>query len=348
MSDYDSTHVDTNGKVFRLAKTKSPEEIRREELSKSMPKFRRAASSKRMPMQAKWLHNQLTDDSFMFDFGGDGHGTVITTIKQIADRYSHDRDSISKWLDYLERREMVWIEYEYPFLMIHLTAVLPIPTNKASLVQRLRSKASSARISGAEGVGMENLAAPESKSARNAQENGISEGDATASHAEGVGIACPHLPHRVPTPSARNGGHLPHRGGVSPATRADTSPHAVRVSSARGAGSVGNRPSKSSSGAGENAPLERSPGDRRSGVEEMCVEKGKTSTHTQIPKFEPLDQKCVARLRPQIAEKQIEIIKERMHQVENSRNPNPKRKEIVSAYRSRVKELKQWVVGELV
>lgn len=284
---YANGHSNGYEKPFVLARPETPEEQRRKELLKLVPKFRRATSSLKMLAQAKWLYNQLTDDSFLTDFGGDSFGTIYTSIKDIAGRYRHDRDSISKWLALLERKEVVWLEWAHPFCLIHITAIVPRPQERATMLQRMRARAGSARFSRAEGVGTPFFKPSSGEPALNAEENRTISGNVPARRAEGIGTTCGHLPHGVRKVSVENDRQLPQTPPVTPADRAGTSPHTSRVSSADGADSVRISHRQSSTGTASNDASKESPKKEsqervkgeptpRNEVEEAAIKDGDT------------------------------------------------------------------------
>lgn len=331
-----------NGKVFELAKTKTPEELARESVRRQMPEFRRAVNQMKMPAQAKWLFSAISDDSFMYDFSGDGFGTLYTSIKDLANRYRHDRDSISKWIAILERKEVIWLEWEHPFCIIHISAAVPAPKFKASMIQRMKARAGSARFSRAEGVGGPFFRPSAGEPASNTEENRMIRGNVPATRAEGIGTTCGHLPHGVRKVSVETDRQHPHTPPVTPASPAGTSPHTMRVSSARGAEGNGISPAPSSSGPGGNAPLEKTP--KNGGLE---IDKGEAPP-PRIPKFEKLDAGMWAKDRLKAGPQQIEVLKDKIHALENSRTPVKGAKEIIAAYRARIKEIKSWMAQEVV
>jgi hypothetical protein len=337
------TNGNGNGheKPFILARQKTPEELRREAVRKQMPEFRRSVSVVRMLAQAKWLFGQITDDSFMFDFGGDGFGTLYTTIKDLAKRYQHDRDSVSKWLAILERKEAVWLEWDHPFCIIHISQAVPPPQHKASMIQRMKARAGSARFSRAEVVGGPFFRPPEGEPALKAQQNRIMSGDVPASRAEDTRMTCGNLPHGVRKVSVENDRQLPHTPPLTPADRAGTCPQTMRASSARPAEGSGISPRNSSSGPGPKPPLERSPS-----MESQKLKKGEPPP-PKIPKFERLDAGMWPKDRLKVGSQMIETLKEKIHALDNTRTPVKNSAEIIAAYRARIKEIKGWMVQEV-
>lgn len=69
-------------------------------------------------------------------------------------------------------------------------------------------------------------------------------------------------------------------------------------------------------------------------------------THT-VPVFEKLDTRMVARLRPKAGEGMIEFCKGKIYALEQSRNPAPNRAEVIAAYKQRIKNVRNWVAGQL-
>lgn len=119
-----------NGKAFVLAPPKSAEEIARDEIRKSMPRLRRECS--RDPrlercVGAKWLFGQLTDNSFLNDFGGDGWGKVYTSVKDLHRIYGHSEDAIAEWRDKLIQAGWIWFQVRWPKSCWGITAVCRQP-----------------------------------------------------------------------------------------------------------------------------------------------------------------------------------------------------------------------------
>lgn len=87
--------------------------------------------------------------------------------------------------------------------------------------------------------------------------------------------------------------------------------------------------------------------EKRSLGEGECVG-GATSKpvpHTPIPIFEPLDTRMVMRLRRKHGPDMIERLKEKIFALENNRKPVGNRKEIVAAYKARIRDVKNWMDG---
>lgn len=249
-------------KAFELTQPKTPEQVARENVNAQMPKNRRAVSQLNISAQAKWLFAQISDDSFMFEFGGNNYGSIVTSITKLSDRYQHDRDSIAKWLHILEAQRVVWTEHEWPNLVIHISAAVPSPKTRAASSQRVSARASRARIEanpGAEGVGTPFFAQKPKEPASNAEGIGKSCGDVPARHAEGVGKTCPQLPQDLPTSSAHDDRQHPHTPPTTPAPSAGTYPHVLPTPSASLAEDVGTRTRFKPVVSGKKAPGERSP-----------------------------------------------------------------------------------------
>jgi hypothetical protein len=134
----------------------------------------------------------------MYEMGGNGFGTLYTTLRAFGRRYKHDRDSLSKWLAILEEEGLVWREPVWPDLVIHISAISPPPRAKAHLGQRIRARASAAKEAKAPDVA-------------ETSRQGVFFGPKAKTRTIGGKV-----PHEVPTTSARvaevtrtSGGTLP-------------------------------------------------------------------------------------------------------------------------------------------
>jgi len=105
-----------NGKVppFVLAKPKTPEEIRREAVLKTIPKLRHECSKSRvLSLGAKWLFDKLTDLSFI-PYCGDQNGTIYVTIRDLHRMFGHDRSAFKNWRDELIAASWIWHRELWP------------------------------------------------------------------------------------------------------------------------------------------------------------------------------------------------------------------------------------------
>jgi hypothetical protein len=80
-----------------------------------------------------------------------------------------------------------------------------------------------------------------------------------------------------------------------------------------------------------------------------CEPRGPTRavSHTPLPQFEPLDLKMAHRLRKDWGNDVIEGLKQKIYRMENSRQPLANQKEIIVAYKSRIRDIKDWMAGEI-
>src|SRR6266699_5803310 len=91
-----------NGKAFVLAQPKTAEQIRKENVLKTMPVLRRNCSRDsrlKSCVGAKWLFGQISDLTFLENWGGDQFGTVQISIKDLHRAFGHDEDSLARWRD---------------------------------------------------------------------------------------------------------------------------------------------------------------------------------------------------------------------------------------------------------
>lgn len=106
-----------NGKAFVLTQPKSAEEVQRESILATMPKLRRECS--RDPrlsrsVGAKWLFGQISDLSFLHNYGGDGFGKIFISIKDLHRIFGHDEASLTKWRDLLCQTGWIWVAQGWP------------------------------------------------------------------------------------------------------------------------------------------------------------------------------------------------------------------------------------------
>jgi hypothetical protein len=259
---------------FTLAPKKSPEEIAREKMRRAMPEIRRAVNELRIIAQAKWLFGTISDDSFMFEFGGDGFGTLVTTIKDLACRYKHNRDSVSKWLQTLVAEQVIWCEVEGNALIIHISALVPPPSHKASALQRMKARAMAARRERAEDTGTPVFLPSKGQSARETEEISTSCRDVPARDAEDTGTGCRQLPQGLPTTSARNGGYLPQPLPTPPPSHAETCPQGLPTTSASPAEVSSTMQVQSSMATPRKSRLETTPGEYGEKENSLSVHKG--------------------------------------------------------------------------
>jgi len=127
--------TDNNGngkpeKSFAIVPPKSPEEIAKEQIHKSLPELRRACS--RDPrlvncVGAKWLFGQLCDNSCLHKMGGDGWGRMYASVKDLRRYYGHSEEAISSWRDKLVDTGWIWIRNMWPKSCWGISAVCQQP-----------------------------------------------------------------------------------------------------------------------------------------------------------------------------------------------------------------------------
>ena len=81
-------------------------------------------------------------------------------------------------------------------------------------------------------------------------------------------------------------------------------------------------------------------------MESQKLKKGEP-TPLKIPKFERLDSGMWPKDRLRVGNQMIETLKEKIHALDNTRQPAKNSAEIISAYRARIKEIKGWMVQEV-
>ena len=74
---------------------------------------------------------------------------------------------------------------------------------------------------------------------------------------------------------------------------------------------------------------------------------GGGATPPKIPKFDRLDSGMWPKDRLKAGPQLIDMLKEKIHALENSRVPVKGSKEIGAAYRARIKEIKNWMAQEV-
>jgi hypothetical protein len=248
-------------KPFILAPVKSPEQVALENNKKIAPQIRRAVRGMRMRMQAKFLFDAILDDTFMYDFGGNGHGCMWASIKELAKRYHHDEDSIKKWSSVLIDKEVLWCSRTWPWAEWRITAICPAPDVRASKAQQAKARASAKKLSGdpTEGVGSDFFLPKNAKSP--SKTDGIGSQQPKGSDRETEGIGSQNRRDRIAKPkvSVQNGGqdrfHDP-KGSVS---RSDTSRLPDPKGSDPKTDAIGSGPQFQPVKTGRSALLETSP-----------------------------------------------------------------------------------------
>lgn len=106
-----------NGKAFVLSQPKTAEQIQREEILATMPKLRRECSRDprlKRCVGAKWLFGQLSDLTFLHNYGGDGFGRLYISIKDLKRIFGHDEGTIAEWRDKLLETGWIWFRDMWP------------------------------------------------------------------------------------------------------------------------------------------------------------------------------------------------------------------------------------------
>ncbi len=133
------------GKPFVFAPPKSPEEIARDEVRKTMPNLRYQCSRDprlKRHVGAKWLFDRLSDDSFMNIHGGDGFGKVYTSLIDLRRRYGHDEQTLARWTAILIETGWIWVHKSWPRWCFGITSVCRQPELFAPEYVRIMAKAS--------------------------------------------------------------------------------------------------------------------------------------------------------------------------------------------------------------
>lgn len=263
-------HANGNGKAFSLSPPKTPEDMRREQIRRAMPGIRRSVSQMWIIPSAKWLFCQISDDTFMNSLGGDTFGTLCTTIKDLAASYHHSRETISEALASLKDADVIWTESDRGFLLIHISAIVPPPSHRSSLVARAKARQSAAKIR------VEKPDTDVSRAQRGVESREIEE---IRTPCRDSGDAVTGFPARrdgfsgTPCQETLHGMHeKPDTDAKTPATPCPETLHGVTDSSSWGAEKTDTGASKASMVAGEKAPLERSP-NVESGSQEISIKR---------------------------------------------------------------------------
>src|SRR5437667_202963 len=116
------------GKPFVLAPPRSPEEIARDEVRKTMPNLRHQCSRDprlKRHVGAKWLFDRLSDDSFMHIYGGDGFGKVYSSLIDLHRRYGHDQETLARWTAVLVQTGWIWVQKSWPRWCLGISRLFP-------------------------------------------------------------------------------------------------------------------------------------------------------------------------------------------------------------------------------
>lgn len=336
------------GKVFRLAPAVTPEEEARTEVLREIaPRIRRKVrEDSRLSAGAKFFFYALFDDCFWHAVGGHGTGQIFADIRTLAERYGHDEKSIIRWREELEEAGWLWTNYQWPMTEWRLTPLMPAPAfspHKKAVQMSLgraakpvgetpttpRTGGKSAKNGGTPGGRGQNGHSPTPSFPTPVGETPVERGHFGGDSVGGTPTGEGHNAHGLPPEIPRAKGGTPTSDGqdAHDQTESHPRPHA-----------------KSSRPLGQNGSGEKTPGEGSNGERNVCEAK---PTHPPIPRFEELDRKMAPRLRPQYGDKAIELCKEKIFAQENKRPPAANAKEVIAAYKARIREIKKWQAGEL-
>jgi hypothetical protein len=313
-------------KAFELTPPKTAEEIHRESVNRAMPELRRNCSKDprlRKCVGAKWLFGQLTDLSFLNNYGGDGHGKIYISVRDLSRIFLHDPHTLTAWRDKLIETGWIWVREMWPKSEWGITGVCRQPDLFPVGSEYTRTVA---KASGRDSHGL-----VEPGKCEDLKGNGSTNGIANVAepHAQGVPATSPvsTLYTDGVNPSYTFGGdvHTPNGNGTPAA-------------SVPAAAADGSKPSGS--------------GDSYSQLKESPMEKGSSGANggvrpaLPIPQFEPLDRTEFMGKRPTQGEQQINYCKEKIRIITETRTPAPNAADVVAVYRARIKEIRKWMAGE--
>jgi len=291
-------------------------------------------SDKKLSPGAKFFGVWITDNTYNHWRGGDGEGRLTIAVRDIRALIGHDKKSITRWNKELHHH--IWIEQQkipnaYPVNVYCVRELVPgqqqMEINGLAKVW--------GRIRGARGK----FSPGPSLS---------SEGKSTSQ----VPVNTPSLTQSLPLTEPQDATsqvarcHLPRP--------QDATSQVARFplgGGKNGSGEVARFPlGGGKNGSGEAAkavPFKETPKEIRRQGEQECVPgaTARAGSHSPIPKFEPLDQKMIVRLRQKHGPEMIDRHKERIYAMENSRRPLPNQKEIIALYRQRIRDIKNWMDG---
>lgn len=255
------TNTKEQEKPLELSRPKSPEEIYQEGVRKIAPQLRRAVRQMRIPAGAKFFYDALLDDTFMYDFGGNCHGSMTNSLRRLATRYGHNKDTLKNWSDILIAKEVIWVDdSEWPFRNWHISAIVPQPAARANSSQIARAKASAAkerRVS--EKPGQSVFAAKNGKSLNVSEEPGQIDPTKPVNLSGDLGQSEPDSrTHRPKNPDNKRPENRTHRPNGS-ARLSEEYGLQQPESSDSPCGNGRNRPSTNTLPAGKGAALETSP-----------------------------------------------------------------------------------------
>lgn len=307
---------------------------------------RNAVSSiRKLSPGAKWFFGWLTDATYSFNLGGDGHGRVAITQKKIRRLTGHDRKSLSRWTSELVDIRVLWveplaIENAYPANVYCIRELVPgqREANVADLAGTW------GRLRGDRG---KFAARPESD--QDAEKDPLFSAENQDAASQGG---------KMPPPKGANSRLAGGNNGTGQEEKCrlaggeNGTSEAAEIPTAGGKNGTGEaaffrnvRPKNAAWEGAETDHLKETPKEKgRTGATE-CVPA--PATHQGIPQFEPLDLKCAPRLRTGIGEKMIDLCKEKIYATEFKNPPPPNGREIIAAYKKRIRDVKKWIAGEL-
>lgn len=325
-------------KAFELTQPKSAEEIAQESLKKMMPQLRRANSEDprlKKFVGAKWLFGVLTDNSFLFKLGGDGWGRVYTSLKDLHRRYGHDEDTLASWRDKLISTGWIWYQDRWPKSCWGIMGACQQPELFSPHADFVR------------------IMAKESSETQPPVAVGVIENGKTVSFGQNGHSKPADQPNGSVIPTASGGqsdresrsyqpnGSVTLRGEI----RSDQPNGSVTPTGSNGHSDRANPVTPT----GSNGHIRETPWSKGVKETQECVPgaTARADSHSPLPKFESLDPGMVIRLRQKYGPDMIERIKSKVGRMEISRTPLPNQKEIIAAYRQRIRDIKDWMDGEI-
>lgn len=204
---YHNGNANGNGKAFVLTQPKSAEEIQRDSILSTMPKLRRECSRDprlKKSVGAKWLFGQISDLSFLHNYGGDGFGKIFISIKDLHRIFDHDEASLTKWRDLLVQTGWIWVEQGWPKSQWGISGVCRQPElfSPHSDYVRTMAKASAAHPKPSGGSDQNGKSEDFSLNSRNPQ---VGHPKDSGAPAEPFGSASRSLRVDEPSPSGQTG-----------------------------------------------------------------------------------------------------------------------------------------------
>ena len=145
-----------NGKAFVLTQPKTPADIQRDSILATMPKLRRHCSKDprlRKHIGAKWMFGQISDLTFLSDYGGDGFGKLFISIKDLNRIFGHDVKSLTSWRDKLVETGWIWVVEMWPKSQWGICGICRQPELFPAASEFTRTMAKSSRNEAREGSG---------------------------------------------------------------------------------------------------------------------------------------------------------------------------------------------------